>query len=181
MTGSDACEQFFSKVGGMNGHERSYDISELVECATQLNRLAAMDLQEGIVGVGRSHKKHVNIWMKLHPLQVGEIEADQTNYAGIETNVHVVEALQEGFRRAQEVAVELEMNPSTSCRVVDRLWWDSPWKVEAKGQNYGGWCDVAEIEAMANLDDAMEVEQSTEEITNPPTANLPNGLGLPDP
>ncbi len=72
MTGSDACEQFFSKVGGMNGHERSYDIAELVDCATQLNRLAAMDLRDGIVGAGRSHKKHVNIWMKLHPLQVGE-------------------------------------------------------------------------------------------------------------
>ena len=37
LTGLDSCEQFFSKVGGMKGHERSYDLAELVECATNLN------------------------------------------------------------------------------------------------------------------------------------------------
>jgi hypothetical protein len=50
LTGSDCCEQFFSKVGGMKGHERSYDLAELVDCATSLNRLAEMDLTDGILG-----------------------------------------------------------------------------------------------------------------------------------
>lgn len=31
LTRSDSCEQFFSKVGNMKDHERSYDLSELVD------------------------------------------------------------------------------------------------------------------------------------------------------
>ena len=49
LIGSDSCEQFFSKVGGMKGHERSYDLSELVDCSTSLNQLAAMDVKDGIM------------------------------------------------------------------------------------------------------------------------------------
>src|SRR5450759_4435948 len=129
LTGSDACEQFFSKVGGMQGHERSYDISELVDCATSLNRLAALDTTNGLVGIGKSHKKHSNIWMKIHQVHgVTEIDADQTDYRGIETNPEVVEALKEGLVLAQNACIQLEMNPSTSCR--DQIWWKTPWLIE---------------------------------------------------
>lgn len=37
LTGSDACEEFFSAVGGMRGHEQNYDLADLVECATTKN------------------------------------------------------------------------------------------------------------------------------------------------
>ena len=67
----------------MRGHERSYDFLELVDCATLLNRLAAMDLSSGIVGVGKTHKKHKNIWMDLVPgPKEGHIPVDQTDYSG---------------------------------------------------------------------------------------------------
>ena len=79
-----------------------YDISELVDCAMSLNCLAALDTTNGLVGIGKSHKKHSNIWMKIHKDPgAPEIVADQTDYRGIETNPDVVEALKEGFVLAQ--------------------------------------------------------------------------------
>ena len=157
LTGSDACEQFFSKVGGMRGHERSYDLAELVDCATNLNRLAAMDLAEGMMGVGKSHKKHSNIWMKLQVEEGVPVKADQANYTGIETDAEVINALKEGLVLAQSTATELEMNPSTSCR--NKVWWSTPWKVEAKGVKFGGWCDVNVDLLVDSCDDCLEVGQ----------------------
>jgi hypothetical protein len=43
LTGSDACEIFFSKVGGMQGIERAYDFHKLVNCANILNHLTAIE------------------------------------------------------------------------------------------------------------------------------------------
>ncbi|CAM6101774.1 unnamed protein product [Calypogeia fissa] len=85
----------------MRGHERSYDISKLVDCATSLNRLAALDTTNGLVGIGKTHKKHSNIWMKIHKEQSAEpIVADQSDYTGIESNEEIVQALKEGFQLA---------------------------------------------------------------------------------
>jgi hypothetical protein len=44
LIGSDCCEIFFSKVGGMYGMERAYDFHELQNCANALNHLAAIDM-----------------------------------------------------------------------------------------------------------------------------------------
>lgn len=132
LTRSNSCEQLFSKVGEMKEHERNYDLSELVDCATSLNKLVTMDLTDGIHGIGKSHKKHKNIWMKIHSSECEDpILADFTGYNGIETNEEVILALQEGFAKGQGVATFLQMNPSTSCRNVS--WWDCPWTVKANG------------------------------------------------
>ena len=40
LTGSDSCEVFFSKVGGMVGMERAYDFQELMAAANTINRLS---------------------------------------------------------------------------------------------------------------------------------------------
>lgn len=178
LTGSDSCEQFFSKVGGMRGHERSYDLMELVECATVVNRLVAMDLSEELVGAGKSHKKHINIWMKLHPIDTSmEKEADLTDYTGIETNADVVLALKEGLELARDVLVRLQMNPSTSCR--NTLWWQSPWMVEAKGVDHGGWCDV-NVDDLDPLD-ALDPEQIVNEPTEVPEAPTADPVENPSP
>lgn len=154
LTGSDACEQFFSKVGGMRGHERSYDFSELVDCATSLNRLAAMDLSSGIVGVGKTHKKHKNIWMDLVPgPKEGHIPVDQTDYSGIQTNEDVIVALKEGLVLAQSASSRVQMNPSPYCR--DRVWWETPWITEGLGVLSGGWCSVT-VEDLAPVEDDDE-------------------------
>ncbi|CAM6105892.1 unnamed protein product [Calypogeia fissa] len=153
LTGSNACEQFFSKVGGMKGHERSYDVAELVDCSTTLNRLAAMDTSEKLE-VGKSHKKHTNIWMKIHRVEdAANLVVDQSNYIGIETNAQIVEALKEGLLLAQNVATKLEMNPSTSAR--DKVWWNTPWITEQRGVKFGGWGDV-NVDLLQETEDALE-------------------------
>lgn len=80
LTGSKACEQFLSKVGGMRGREQIYDLAELVECATNVNRLAAMDLVEGMMGARKSHK----VFQHLHESSINSkgnlVYPDQTDY-----------------------------------------------------------------------------------------------------
>ncbi|KAL3685298.1 hypothetical protein R1sor_003320 [Riccia sorocarpa] len=46
VMGSDCCEHFFSRVGGMSGYERNYDFGDLLACASGLNRIAWMEFGE---------------------------------------------------------------------------------------------------------------------------------------
>ena len=46
LTGSDSCEIFFSKIGGMNGMERSCDFHDLVNTTKTLNRLSGVEYGE---------------------------------------------------------------------------------------------------------------------------------------
>ena len=39
LTGSDVCEKFFSKFGGMAGVERAYDFTDLIHVIGTLNRV----------------------------------------------------------------------------------------------------------------------------------------------
>ncbi|KAL3694044.1 hypothetical protein R1sor_007695 [Riccia sorocarpa] len=71
LLGSDCCEHFFSRVGGMSGYERNYDFADLIDCASGLNRLAYMEYGEENIHFGRSHAKQQTIWGKLHPLLPG--------------------------------------------------------------------------------------------------------------
>lgn len=41
LTGSDSCEIFFSKIGGMQRMERAYDFHKLVSATNTLNHLAS--------------------------------------------------------------------------------------------------------------------------------------------
>ena len=43
LIGSDFCEIFFSKIGGMNGMERSYDFHDLMNTTNTLNRLSNVE------------------------------------------------------------------------------------------------------------------------------------------
>lgn len=43
LTGSDSCEVFFSKVGGMVGMERAYDFQELLGAANIVNHLSQLE------------------------------------------------------------------------------------------------------------------------------------------
>ncbi|CAM6104175.1 unnamed protein product [Calypogeia fissa] len=150
----------------MRGHERSYDISELVDYATSLNRLAALETTNGLVGIGKTHKKHSNIWMKIHKEQSAEqIVADQSDYTGIESNEEIVQALKEGFQLAQDVCIQLQMNPSSSCK--DQKWWKTPWLIEARGVKVGGFCDV-NMEALAakDIDACLDDDDVEEENTD---------------
>ena len=66
LTGSDACEVFFSKVGGMVGMERAYDFQELLGAANTINHLSQIEYGGNGIKFARVHNKMNNIWAKLH-------------------------------------------------------------------------------------------------------------------
>lgn len=93
LTGSDSCEIFFSKIGGMNGQERAYDFHELVNTANTLYQLSAIEYGENGLKFNKVHNKMENIWAKLHPLKEGETPCNLGDYTKIPTNAEVVDAL----------------------------------------------------------------------------------------
>jgi hypothetical protein len=69
LTGSDSCENFFLKVGGMSSMEYAYDFHELARAANTMNQLSKVEYGENGLQFGRVHNKMSNIWAKLHPLE----------------------------------------------------------------------------------------------------------------
>ena len=93
LIGSDACENFFSKIGGMEGHERAYNFHQLVNTANTLNRLSAAEYKENGLKFGRVHNKMKNVWADLHPLDKLEVPCNLADYMLIATNADVILAL----------------------------------------------------------------------------------------
>ena len=101
LTGSDSCVIFFSKIGGMNGMERSYDFHDLVNTANTLNRLSSMEYGENDLQFGRVHNKVENIWSNLHPLREHEAVPNLSDYSLVSIDLDVICALKEGLKEAQ--------------------------------------------------------------------------------
>jgi hypothetical protein len=57
LTGSDACEIFFSKIWGMVGLEHAYNFHELIRCANTLNHLVKVEYGSNGLQFGRQHNK----------------------------------------------------------------------------------------------------------------------------
>ena len=110
LTGSDSCEFFFSRIGGMNGLERAYDFHELVNTANTLNHISVVEY--GNNGFQKQHNKMENVWESLHKLTLGEQRPNLDDYSLIAGNADVVSALQEGLKEAQSMLRSLNMAPS---------------------------------------------------------------------
>jgi hypothetical protein len=128
LTGSDACEIFFSKIGGMVGMERAYDFHELIRCANTLNQLAAVEYGTNGLQFGHQHNKQSNIWSKLHPREAREILPDLGDYSLLATDALEVDALKEGLKETQKLLRSLNMAPSSVAR--NKKWFTEPWTVE---------------------------------------------------
>ena len=100
LTGSDSCEIFFSRIGGMVGQERAYDFHELVNTANTLNHLSAIEYGENGLKFGKLHNKMENIWADLHKLENGETPCDLGDYSAVGSNDDVIAALKEGLKAA---------------------------------------------------------------------------------
>lgn len=164
LTGSDACEIFFSKVGGMQGMERSYDFHELLGCANTVNHLAAIEYGENGLRFDRVHNKQRNIWAKLHPLGEGERAADLNDYSGLECDDAVVICLKEGLKSAQSMLRGLNMAPSAVAR--DKKWFVEPWVVEAVDTKH--WSYVPPVTPVRGEDgdgEVMRESLSTEALS----------------
>ncbi|KAL2630167.1 hypothetical protein R1flu_014853 [Riccia fluitans] len=99
LLGSDSCEQFFSRVGGMRGYERNYDFGDLLDCASGLNRLAILEYGKDVVKLSKAHKKHRLLWAKLHPLPPGHAKPNLSDFARLATDDQITEALKVGLSK----------------------------------------------------------------------------------
>lgn len=159
LLGSDCVEIFFSKVGGMSGHERNYDFGSLLDSAVGINRLSCFEYGEEELRVGRSHKKQDHIWGKLHPLCAGETAPDLFDYTLVATDALVVEALKEGLGLARDICVKLNMSPHSSKPAAEKRWWLTPWAVEAET-----W-----VNEVASLPDAAPEDNEVEPLPSEPS------------
>ena len=130
LTGSDSCEIFFSRIGGMNGLERAYDFHELVNTANTLNHISAVEYGNNGLVFQKQHNKMENVWESLHKLTLGEQRPNLGDYSLIAGNADVVSALQEGLKEAQSMLRSLNMAPSAQCQSCRKIWFDRPWLAE---------------------------------------------------
>ena len=157
LTGSDSCEIFFSKVGGMQGMERAYDFQELVGCANTVNQLVAIEYAENGLRFDRAHNKQRNIWADLHPLEAGEAPANLANFSSLSTNEDIIVALREGLKEAQSLLTTLNMAPSTVAKC--KMWFLQPWKVESADPKH--WAYVPPPKPVPGEDGDVEVLRET--------------------
>lgn len=132
LTGSDACEVFFSKIGGMVGLEIAYDFHELVNCANTLNHLSSIEYGENGLKFGRVHNKMTNIWAEINSLEEGETLCDLGDYSSMSSDIMIIEALKEGLVEAQNMLNCLNMAPSVQASRDKKVWFKTPWEVERK-------------------------------------------------
>ena len=112
LTGSDVCENFFSKVGGMVGVERAYDFADLLHAIGTLNRVAEEESKPQGIRFNKYHKKQMSIWNKLHQQTVDEGDV-LSQYDSISTDNKIIEALNIGLEDAQGILQGLGMQPKT--------------------------------------------------------------------
>ncbi|KAL3688152.1 hypothetical protein R1sor_014461 [Riccia sorocarpa] len=153
----------------MSGCERNYDFGDLINCASGLNRLAALEFGKEGLQLGGKHVKQETIWGKLHPRPPGVNELNLANFAKLETDSDIIEALMTGLKEAQSCLIKLNMAPHSHVR--DQTWWRTPWVKEKESEIFGKTQIMEEtIQEMdeENLEDSG-VDLSTDlwDITSP--------------
>lgn len=117
-TGSDACENFFSKVGGMVSNERCYDGCDLLSSAGALNRISEFQAGSNL-SFPAAHSKQENIWVDMNHMP-GIPLANLNNYTVVSTDEQIVYALKEGLAEAKVMCRELGMEGEAS--------WGASWE-----------------------------------------------------
>ena len=110
LTGSDVCEKFFSKVGGMVVLERAYDFTNLLHAVGNLNRVVEEESNPKGLRFNKYHKKQESIWNKLHQ-QTTENHDVLSQYGSISTDDKIIESLKVGLNDAQNLLSSLGMQP----------------------------------------------------------------------
>ncbi|KAL2631801.1 hypothetical protein R1flu_016487 [Riccia fluitans] len=85
----------------MRGYERNYDFGDLLDCASGLNRLVALEYDEEAVKLAKAHVKQRPLWAKLHPLPSGHAKPDLSDFARLATDDQITKALKVGLQQAQ--------------------------------------------------------------------------------
>ena len=123
LTGSDAYEIFFSKVGGMIHNERNYDGCDLVESAGAISHIAEFEANPKRPQFAQAHKKQTHTWTKLEMNSILSL-ANLGDYTELESDDQFISALKLSFSEAQMLCAELGMKPA---KVPMNSWWKQPW------------------------------------------------------
>ncbi|MCO5573933.1 hypothetical protein L7F22_027711 [Adiantum nelumboides] len=126
LTGSNAAEIFFSKIGSMVGQERSYDLMDMLHTAGILNRLAHFECKEDGPLFARAHKKQEHVWSELNHNE-SMPKAHLGDYDGVSTDEKIINALKKGLESAQAICERFHMKPKDKDKEKMR-WWSKPWK-----------------------------------------------------
>jgi uncharacterized protein YpiB (UPF0302 family) len=70
LIGNDLYKVSFSKISGMKGHERAYDVHELVNTANTLNYIPTIKYEKDGLAFKSQHDKMENVSEALHKLQL---------------------------------------------------------------------------------------------------------------
>jgi hypothetical protein len=154
LTGSDVCENFFSKVGGMVGSERAYDFTDLLHAVGTLNRVAEEESNPQGLRFNKSHKKQESIWNKLHQ-QTTENHDVLSHYGPISTDDKIIEALKVGLNDAQNLLSRFGMQPEGHTQ---SSWWFKPW---TEDQNYPTFQVVDEVVDGSTPNNSNSIFQSS--------------------
>ena len=125
LTGSNACEIFFSEVGGMIQNKRNYNGCDLVESA---GAIAEFEANPKGPQFAWAHKKQTHIWTELEKNSTLPL-ANLDDYVGLESDHQIISALKLGFIEAQMLCAKLGMKPA---KVIMKSWWEQPWIHERK-------------------------------------------------
>ncbi|KAL2620985.1 hypothetical protein R1flu_001190 [Riccia fluitans] len=178
LLGSDSCEQFFSRVGGMRGYERNYDFGDLLDCASGLNRLAVLEYGKDVVKLSKAHVKQRPLWAKLHPLPPGHAKPDLFDFARPATDDQIIEALKVGLQQAQTLLTQLNMSPHVGVR--DKTWWRTPWTLEKELGIFGTSSSTQEPDhERFEVNEVEEVEEMPNSELSSNLWDIPEATGAP--
>ncbi|KAL2651702.1 hypothetical protein R1flu_019830 [Riccia fluitans] len=142
----------------MRGYERNYDFGDLVDCASSLNHLAALEYGEEAVKLSKAHVKQRTLWARLHPLPLGHAKPDLYDFARLPTDDQITEALKVGLQQAQTLLTQLNMSPHVGMR--DKTWWRTPWTLEKELGIFGRSSSTQDSKhERFELNDMEEVEE----------------------
>ncbi|KAL2650038.1 hypothetical protein R1flu_018166 [Riccia fluitans] len=142
----------------MRRYERNYDFGDLVDCANNLDHLAALEYGEEAVKLSKAHLKQRTLWARLHPLPLGHAKPDLFDFARLATNDQITKALKVGLQQAQTLLVHLKMSPHAGMR--DKTWWRTSWTLEKELGIFGRSSSTQDLEhEYFELNDMEEVEE----------------------
>jgi len=99
FNGSDACEIFFSKIGGIVGLEHTYNFHELISMANTINCLVSLEyLMAWNLDISIIRWKCLGVFRSSCR---SEVRSNLGDYSEIAIDYMVVVALKEGFKEAK--------------------------------------------------------------------------------
>ncbi|KAL2630322.1 hypothetical protein R1flu_015008 [Riccia fluitans] len=178
LLGSDSCEQFFFRVGGMREYERNYDFGDLLDCASGLNRLAVLEYGEDVIKLSKAHVKHRPLWAKLHPLPPSHAKPDLSDFARLATDDQITKALKVGLQQAHTLLTQLNMSPHVGVR--DKTWWRTPWTLEKELGIFGTSSSTEEPNhERFEVNEVEEVEEMSNSELSSDLWDIPEATGAP--